>query len=714
MTLLRTWGLAALALGFAAAAAPAGADVLRTPQMESELVSSRAVIAPGERFTIALRQRPAEGWHSYWINSGDSGEPLKLSWTLPPGFAAGEPQHPAPRRHRVGPVMTFVHEGEFFFPIEITAPRSLAVGQPVTLRAHLYYLVCSNICIAEEGDLALTLETAGAGRDDATWADRIAQAEAALPQRGAEARFTVGDGGGGVLSVATPIAGRVRDLAFFPFERDAIVHNADQAGRYGPGGVSVSLQPGFAGPLGRAPLAGVIAFEAEANGRWTRRAYAIEAQPGAMLPNAAAEAAGDAQQTVAEARSAPSVDLAGLPLMIALAFLGGLILNFFPCVLPVLAIKGVALAQGAHNGRARRDGLFYLAGVVTTFLLLAGVLMALRSAGEAAGWAFQLQAPWLTAALALLFFAIGLNFVGVFEIGGGEGLGQTLAARGGDAGAFFTGALAVVAASPCTGPFMAGAIGFALAAPAPATLGIFLALALGFAAPLAALSFWPPLRRIIPKPGAWMIRFRQVLAFAMFGAAVWLAWVLAVQTGPTGVLALMILATALGFLALTARWGRVWNVLAVALFLALGAALWQPLTRVQAQSADAPAQSGGLAYEPWSVERVQALQAEGRPVFVNFTAAWCVQCQVNELLVFASARVADAFARGGVVALKADWTNRNDAIAAELERHQRAGIPLYLFYVPGEAAPRILPQAPSADLLVSLANDSSHFTEKGP
>ncbi|MBI1186850.1 MAG: thiol:disulfide interchange protein [Alphaproteobacteria bacterium] len=713
MISLRSWARAVLgALALAGAAATAGAETLRTPQMESELVSARSAIAPGETFAVALRQRPAEGWHTYWINSGDSGEPLKIAWTMPPGFTAGEPQHPAPRRYSVATVMTFVHEGEFFFPVEITAPASLPVGQPVTLSAHIYYLVCADICITEEGDLSITLDTAAAGRDDAGWAPRIAAAQAALPQPGPEARFTAGESGAGVLSVAAPLAGAVRDVAFFPYDREAIVHFAPQDGRYGAGGVSVTLQPGFAGPLGQAPLGGVIAFETEADGRWTRRAYAIEAAPGAMLANTASNAAGGAEAP-ATAPGAP-VDLGQLPLMIALAFIGGLILNVFPCVLPVLAIKGVALAQGAHAGRARRDGLFYLAGVVATFLALAGVLLALRAAGEAAGWAFQLQAPWLTAGLALLFFAIGLNFLGVFEVGGGEGLGQTLAARGGDAGAFFTGALAVIAASPCTGPFMAAALGFALAAPPAATLFIFLALALGFAAPLVALSFLPALQRIIPKPGPWMTRFRQVLAFAMFGAAVWLAWVLTLQTGAMGVLALMILATALGFLALVARWGRMWIAAALVIFLGLGAALWQPLTRVQAaptQTADAGA---GLAYEPWTVERVAALREEGRPVFVNFTAAWCVQCQVNEALVFRNARVAAAFEQGGVAALKADWTNRDDAIAAELERHQRAGIPFYLFYGPGAERPRILPQTPSVDLLVSLATSETQLTENQP
>jgi len=697
---------ALITLTLAALAPSAAAQVLRTEQMESELVSARAVIAPGEAFTVALRQRAADGWHSYWTNPGDSGEPMTLAWTLPRGFTAGEPQHPAPVRHAVENVMTFIHEGEFFYPVEIRAPASLPLGQTVTLTTHVYYLVCSNICLVEEGDLSLDVQTAAVGRDDPIWAPRIAEARAAIPQSAAlEARITVGADGAAVLSVAgAPLAGRVvRDAAFFPIERDVIVHIDPQAPRFGAEGVSFTLKSGFAGPLGETALDGIIAFETQEGGAWARRAFTVSATPGAVLPGTTQNAFADD-----EAPAAPpptSADMSALPLQLLLAFIGGLILNFFPCVLPVLAIKGVALAQGAHGGRARRDGLLYLAGVVTTFVLLASLIIALRGAGQSVGWAFQLQEPWLVASLALLFFAIGLNFVGVFEISGGEGLGQSLAARGGDAGAFFTGVLAVVAASPCTGPFMAGALGFALASPPPATLGVFLALALGFAAPLVALSFAPALQRIIPKPGAWMVRFRQVLAFAMFAAAVWLAWVLTVQTGAMGALALMSLFVAAAFLALTLRWGRVWTGAALVLFLAVAAFAWGPLT-TPAPNAQAAETDAILPYEAWSVERVAALREEGRPVFVNFTAAWCVQCQVNEGLALRNARVAAAFEAADVAYLKADWTNHNAEIAAELARHQRAGIPLYLFYAPNSDAPRILPQTLNPQLLIDMVSES--------
>jgi thiol:disulfide interchange protein len=311
------------------------------------------------------------------------------------------------------------------------------------------------------------------------------------------------------------------------------------------------------------------------------------------------------------------------------------------------------------------------------------LLIALRGAGAALGWGFQLQAPWVTSALALLFFAIGLNLVGVFGVGGGvQNTGAGLTARGGDFGAFFTGALAVVAATPCTAPFMAGAIGAVLTQSAPVTLLIFAALALGFALPMTALSFSPALQRLIPKPGPWMERARNVLAFPMFAAAVWLAWVLTEQTGAMGVLGLLSLAAALAFALFVARWGRVWLIVGL-VALALTAALaWRPLLGLQAPTA--------LASEAWTPARVEALRAEGRPVLVNFTAAWCATCKLNEW-VFADDRVVETFTRTNTAYLKADWTNPNPDIAAVLARLNRAGIPVYLYYPPGEAAPMVLP-----------------------
>jgi thiol:disulfide interchange protein DsbD len=372
-----------------------------------------------------------------------------------------------------------------------------------------------------------------------------------------------------------------------------------------------------------------------------------------------------------------------------------------PCVLPVLSVKALSFAHGAQTGQARRQGVLYLAGVLVTFLALAGVLIALRAGGEALGWGFQLQAPWVIAGLALLFFAIGLNLLGLFEIGSSvQDVGASLTARNGDAGAFFTGALAVVAATPCTAPFMAGAIGAVLTQSAPVTLLIFTFLALGFAAPLTLLHFAPGLQRLIPKPGAWMEHVKNVLAFPMLATAALLVWVLAEQTGSGGALSLLLVALALAFVLFVARWGRAWLVAGVVVLLGVAALNWRPLVGVETAE--------HLVEEPWSVARVAELQGEGRGVFVNFTAAWCVTCKVNEGAALSSRRVAQAFADANVAYLKGDWTNRDDSIAAALAQHGRAGVPLYLFYPADGGAAIVLPQLLSETLIIdTISGDPS-------
>jgi thiol:disulfide interchange protein len=325
-------------------------------------------------------------------------------------------------------------------------------------------------------------------------------------------------------------------------------------------------------------------------------------------------------------------------------------------------------------------------------------LIALQAAGAQIGWGFQLQEPLVVGALGLLFFAIGLNLLGAYEFGTGlQNVGAGLASKGGDAGAFFTGALAVIAATPCTAPFMGAAMGFAATQPPAISLLVFVALGVGFAAPFFLLSVAPPLRALLPKPGAWMDVFKQILAFPMFAAAIWLAWVLAQQSGPNGLVALLGGFLAFGFLvwamrALKSGAGR-WAAIGLAIAALLGAGFAVNASEAVASSgASAPVQEGALTVEPWTPERQAALQAAGTPVFVNFTAAWCVTCQVNEKVALQSPEVVAAFKKAGIVYLKGDWTARDSVIAEALKSHGRAGVPLYLFYAPGAAEPKVLPQ----------------------
>lgn len=700
LSMLRVAALVVFSFLFAAGPLASAQPLPGPQQVDAGLHSSRAAVAPGETFTIVLRETINEGWHTYWRNPGDSGEPTELSWSLPQGWTAGDIQWPVPEAVPYAMLVNFGYEGEVLFPIEMRAPASARVGTTVTLSAEASWLVCSDICIPESAIVTLDLPVAAVGRDDPQWASRIANAVSHLPRRAAGVNATLSAGSPARLSVAFADADDVRDIRFFPYERGVVQAAASQRPRVGPDGASFSLTADLT-PLGDAPVAGVVAFDVQEGGAWVRRGLEIEAQPGAPIADTDSRPASMSEDyALAEldgggidrAVGAPDFNTATLLAALGLAFIGGLILNIMPCVLPVLSIKALAFAGGAQSGEARRHGLLYLAGVMATFLLLAGVLIALRSAGEAVGWGFQLQAPWVTSLLALLFFVIGLNLVGVFEIGGSaQNVGSGLASRGGDMGAFFTGALAVVAATPCTAPFMAGAIGAALTQSALTTLAVFAALGLGFALPLTLLHFAPGLQRLIPKPGPWMTRARTVLAFPMFVAAAWLVWVLAEQAGADGAVGLLLVFIAAAFLALASRWGRAWLAAGVLVVAITSAFVWRPVLGFEAREA--------LASEPWTVARVEQLRGEGRAVFVNFTAAWCVTCKVNEVAAF-TPRVAQGFARTDTAYLVGDWTNRDEAIAAALAEHGRAGVPLYLYYPADGGEPRVLPQVLSETLVL--------------
>ena len=701
LVMARFAALAALILSFFVLS-PAVAQPLPGPrQVDAGLHSSRAAVAPGETFTVVLRETINDGWHTYWRNPGDSGEPTDLSWTLPAGWRVGEIQWPAPDAATYSILVNYGYEGEVLFPVEITVPANARPGTSVTLTAAARWLVCSDVCIPEDATLTLTLPVAAQGRDDPQWAARIADAVASIPRRDPGVTATIGSGDPARLSVALPNAIEFRNTRFFPFERGVVKAAEPQEPRDGPAGASFSLRADLQ-PLGNAPLAGLVVYETQVDGAWVRRGVEIEAQPGAPIAGTDAQgvtfaegyALAELEGRAFSATLVPADNLSGLALLAALglAFLGGLILNIMPCVLPVLSVKALAFAGGVHTGEARRHGVLYFAGVMVTFLLLAGVLIALRGAGEAVGWGFQLQAPWVTSLLALLFFVIGLNLLSVFEFGAGaQNLGAGLASRSGDAGAFFTGALAVIAATPCTAPFMAGAIGAALTQDASTTLLIFAALGLGFALPLTLLHFMPGLQRLIPKPGAWMERVKNVLAFPMFITAIWLVWVLAAQAGADGVAALLLLLAAVAFVIVAARWGRAWLVAGVLVLAVTGAFVWRPLLGVERQEA--------LVSEPWSPERVVELQNEGRAVFVNFTAAWCVTCKVNEGVAF-TPRLAAGFADTNTAYLVGDWTNRDEAIAGALAQYGRAGVPLYLYYPADGGEPQVLPQVLTESLVL--------------
>ena len=671
-------------LAFASPALALESAPARSERASMTLAAEVDSVAPGQPFRLGLRQVLAPGWHTYWRNPGDAGASPEIGFTAPEGTRTTAIDWPAPQRIPFGPLVNYGYEGHVLLPLTVTPPASLKPGDVFTLEARANWLVCEQVCVPEEGSFRLDFPVEAAARPDPVLAGTFREAEAALPRPSpwpARIGFE-GQGGGLRLEGADLTPATVRDAFFFPTEPTVLDHAAPQTLTVAEGALRLGLTRG-ATPLPPGPVDGVVVLTDAAG---TRSAYSIAPEVGpvpAVLETTALHGAA-----------------IGLWQAALLAALGGLILNLMPCVFPILAMKAMALARlsGAARGAVRGHAASYTAGVVLCFLALAGLLLALRGAGVVAGWGFQFTAPAFVAGMGWLMLAVGLNLSGVFQVGGPMGAGSGMAARGGHIGSFATGALAVLVATPCTAPFMAAAIGAALAMPPAATLVVFAAMGLGMAAPYALLALAPSLASLLPRPGTWMERLKEVLAFPMYGAALWLLWVLAQQVGPEGLAAALAGGLGIGFAAWAlgasqrsrtprGRWtGRAAGVLAVV------AAL--PLLPVLAT---APAPRGGATAtedgaEPWSAARLATLRAEGRPVFVNLTAAWCITCKVNERVALDTEGVRAAFARQGVAYLKGDWTDGNATLAEVLRAHGRAGVPLYLVYPAGGGAPSVLPQ----------------------
>jgi thiol:disulfide interchange protein len=710
---------AALVLAFTAGmAAPAKAQAVDTGHIVAELQSQTAAAPPGGTVYVALSQSIDKGWHTYWRNPGDAGDPPRIKWTLPAGWGAGDIVWPKPERLPLKTLMDYGYTGHVLLPIPLQVPASAKPGQTVALKAAVSFLVCEAICIPEDAVLTLRMKVAeGSPLPHPKWGAAIDRTLAAAPKPAGLKAVWARQGNQLKLAVTgRPLKGvKPRTAYFYPYSSTAIQHAQPQRIERGPDGVTFTLAAGYDFTQGKPPaqVAGVIDLG--------DRAYEVTARAGALpggargLGAVAAPAAGD------NGGEGPPGGL-GLPLAVAFAFLGGVVLNLMPCVFPILSMKAAALAGHAHEPRAARwHGLAFLAGVLVTFLALAGALIAAQAAGAAVGWGFQLQSPAVVAVLCLLMLLVALNLSGVFEMGAGlQGAGASFTTPGGLAGSAATGALAVVVAAPCTAPFMAGAIGFALTQPPALALLVFAALGLGFAAPFVLIAFAPALLRRLPRPGPWMDTLRRVLAFPMYGAAAWLGWVFAVQAGSEALAVLLAAVVAAAMAAwLYGRWqdarlaGRRWLPFAIPAALVGAAAVVLTVIGAQAPAVpsavagEAKVAAGALPEEPYSPERLAQLRAEGRPVFVNFTAAWCVTCKVNERLALATKPVEEALARTGAVYLKGDWTNRDAVIARTLAEHGRAGVPLYLVYGKDGGEPVVLPQLLTEGQVVAAIEDAA-------
>jgi thiol:disulfide interchange protein DsbD len=694
-TVLRAMGVAAV---LAASLVPAAAQTLVPggPQhVQASLVTETTSIQPGKPFTVALRLKMDPGWHTYWVNPGEAGLPTTLKWTLPQGYAAGDLQWPAPKRLPAPGAINFGYDNEVLLLTQLTAPAN-AHGD-VTLHAHATWLVCADICIPGEADVtAITRAGAGTPRNDPKWTSAFAATRAAIAAPVADWNFTAESTPKGYNLIATPTragAAWPKGEVFFFNRAESVIEPSGQQtfDTDGDRHIVRLVKDPFAKEAAGTLQGDLVAREGWGDG-------VIAAAVETKVTPGGADAAGGAAST------APA-GAGNLLLALAFAFVGGLVLNLMPCVFPVIGIKIVGFVNQAHEDRkvVTLHGLTYTAGVLISFWVLAGLLAALRAGGAELGWGFQLQSAGFNFALAVVMLIFALNLSGVFEIGAGAtGVGGALTMKQGLAGTFFTGFLAVVVATPCSAPFLAPALGAALALPVTESFLVFTVIGIGLSAPYLALSAFPSAVKLLPKPGRWMETFKQVMAFPLFATVAYLVWVLAGQVSEE---TLLNIGFGLVLIAMSVwAWGR-WSApgakqsqmrfAAAALVLLFAAGAWIGWPRASAANA-----SADVTWEKWSPEAVQALRADNRIIYVDFTARWCATCQANKKLVFHSRDVLDTFAAKKIATLRADWTNQDPQITAELAKYQRNAIPFNLVYLPGEATPKILPEVLTPDIVL--------------
>jgi thiol:disulfide interchange protein DsbD len=704
--LIRLVGLVIFTLSLLLSHLPAAASqTIETDYSEVALHSEMETVSPGQSFWLVLEFKLKDDWHIYWENPGDSGLPVQLNWNMPEGFSAEAMHWPGPDMFEMDGLMNYGYSGEPKILIPMMAMKNLETDKEYLLEAKASWLICKDICIPESGTVSVSVSSAGAPKAS-EHAMMVQEALADLPTIiESPASYEI-DGETMTLKVDIPAmdAGSFEEAYFFSREGGVVNHAAQQAWEVDESTLTGQLVAGGTAPS--AQWSGLLEVEQDDSSQF----YDIILHKGKNnigdkernpLP-ALAES-----QNITEAAPA-SYDEEDVPITftyaLLMAFLGGLLLNAMPCVFPVLALKALSLSQKADKEPTaiRFQGLAYCAGVVASFLFLALVIILLKESGKELGWGFQLQSPTFVAVLVYMFIMLGLALAGMFELpmlfGG---LAAHREEKSSLKGSFLTGILAVIVATPCTVPFMAPAIGFAFVQPVSVTLAIMVALGVGLAFPYLAISFYPALWRFFPRPGMWMELFKQFMAFPMFATAAWLLWVLVQQGGADGLF--IVLAASLSFVLLL--WlGQVtqqgflrliyWLLAIFIFFYSLSdiATLKPPHTQTHQLSAT-------LQAEPYSQERLASLREEGKAVFVNATAAWCITCKVNERLALRSEALAAHLQEENITYMVADWTNYDDNITKFLHRYEREGVPLYVYF-PREGKPVVLPQLLTESLLL--------------
>lgn len=684
--------LSALLFGFASQAraqmtevGDGGPGPVKAPHLTAELVSLSPKIAPGGTLQIGLSITLEEHWHVYWFNPGDSGEAPSIKWTLPKGLSTSALSFPPPIRLPLGPLMDFGYQDEVTFPITLTADKSTKPGK-IHLDAHVNWLVCASQCVPGKAHLGMDLDVVPGPLPEPEQVGALGTflKKIPVPLRKDMSVTAIGDSRQIMLTLKT--GAREDEGEFFPFDQDIISNPADQTIEPQPDGMQLHLVR-IAEPDGKmAPLPKQLHGLLKMNDNESYE-FTVPLTAGVVPP-----VAGGTPVKAGSPSPTSNVTLLGA---LGLAFVGGILLNLMPCVFPVLFLKGLALvnSSGEESKHQRAHGLVYTFGILVSFWAIVGVLLVLRAGGSQFGWGFQLQSPTFVAILALLIFFFALSLAGQFEIGLSlMGAGDSLTRKQGYAGSFFTGVLATVVATPCTAPLMGAAIGFALAQSNVVAFGVFTALALGLALPYLVLSWQPAWTSILPRPGAWMEVLKQLTAVPLFGTVIVLAWVFGSLYGTTGLD--RVAALLAGFLVLAiagwalGRWPAKWGSAITAVVL-IALALWLPLRTPKVETE---------TWIPYTTASLEAAKASGNPVFVDFTAAWCLSCKVNEAAVLQSAEVKEKFADAKVVLLKADWTAHDDFISSELAKLDRSGVPTYVIYPAGKNS--------NADVLPELLTKS--------
>lgn len=685
---------------------------VKTPHVEAELIARHTAIVPGQPVEAALRLKIIDHWHTYWINPGDSGLPTKLAWTLPAGFTASPIEWPHPKKLPLGPLTNFGYEGEVLHLVNLQTPVGLKAGESVVLSAKADWLVCADVCIPEEGTVSLTLPVSvGPLMADKANASAFASARAALPQIAAGWKTNAEVGAKDLKIFITPPSGEsfeAKEISFYPLEADVIANAGKQILSRVSGGLLLTVP--LADTVNRElkSLDGVLVTDGGWGKTSTGKAIAIAA------PVTYSVAANASTGAPIQAKM-PETALPALSFVSAVLFalLGGLVLNLMPCVFPVLGIKVMGFVENAHGDSAllRKQGIAFFIGVMVSFMVLVGLMLALRAAGESIGWGFQLQEPLFVAALAALFFVMALNLSGVFEVGtrlqSAAGNAELNAQKNPTTGAFASGVLATLVATPCMAPGLGASVGFTLNQSVPVALAVFAAMAIGLALPVVLLSFFPALLRRLPKPGGWMETFKQFMAFPLYATVVWLAWVLGAQTGNDGIAKLLIGLT----LVAMAAWayGR-WQfkkpmaaTVAAAMVALLGAGVVYSAASTPRAALAGQADAEWVAFSP---QKIAEFRAAGKGVFVDFTATWCITCQVNKRVALNQAEVIKRFGELNIVRMKADWTLKDPAITKALAEFGRNGVPLYVFY-PQSGAPIVLPEVLTPSVVLALVEGKS-------